>query len=456
MKHLSKPVRSTLARSTLARPASAFGALSGVLSGVLFGVLLSSAACQAPSADPVSLMRHEGTVYTTSSDGGVARTKLAIRRAGTELILEAVGEVEFTEDDRDFVLREKRSSVALRTRAADGDRIWTAKHGEAPQWSVNGQSTAVDESAREWLASQVLEIARNTPLGAEPRAERILRTGGVTALVAELEQIRHPSVKALYLERLGAPDALTPEQLRAAVEATKNSDLSSSARAKFYVKAAAAAPADRELTKVLLDASRPMLPGSDQTRVIDALAERSALDDDSMHRWLELVYHAPSDSQRVDLYLKGLDLLPPGARAQERWLNATLQVHGVANQERLLMAMVARKDCTPSTLRNVARRARGSILSTGGSSRVLSAVIAHPGANSEVLLDVLGAVETQASIRERANVLLALLEAPELEREVLERIVAASEQLPSQSERARVSGPLIRRLLEAAPAGSAK
>jgi hypothetical protein len=419
---------------------------------VLFACALALGGCRSQPEDARDWMNYEGTAYAQTTRDGRPHSQLVVRRAGTELLFEADGEVEFTAGDRDFVLAAPGSSVSLRERSADGDRIWTAAHGEAPRWSVNGQATPVDDEAREWLAEQVRIVARESLFGAEKRADRLLESGGVAALVEELEQLRHPRLKALYLERIREPASLPPDQIRIAVEASTLARLSSSARARLYLKVAHAAPEDRALTDALLMASRPLPWGQDQVRVLRALAERSALDDESAQEWLQRVAFSAPNSQRVELLLEGLPLLPTDDKTRRFWLRAAREPNTSAHQETLLTALACRSDCSAETLRDIALHSSAAKLSSGARARVLKSVMAHPSTNAAVHGSVLDSLQALDSAHETANVLLAMLALPDLERGQLERIAQAADGMASSSERERVRSALIQRLLaDAAP-----
>ena len=67
---------------------------------------------------------------------------------------------------------------------------------------VNGSAQPIDDNAKKWIAQLVLEAVRQGGFDADARVQRILRRGGVKAVLAEIDMIHSDYAKRVYFQSL--------------------------------------------------------------------------------------------------------------------------------------------------------------------------------------------------------------------------------------------------------------
>lgn len=430
----------------LRRPAFLFVALASLaLAGCRFG----------DGSGRNQWLLGEGAQYEQSYDlDGRLSTRVLARADGRELVLEAKGAIEFSDDDREFRLTQAGQSISLRERKGGDERAWAATYGAEPNWKVDGQPAPIDARTGEWLAARVLEIVRTTPLGAEQRAARIVRDGGVDALLREFELLQSARAQSIYLGQLNTLEGVQADDLVRAVEACGESRMSTSDRGDFYAQTAKAAANDAAVTRAMLDSAALWSSSSEQARVLRALIAPSARDPQLSARWLAAADKVSSAATRSEVLLELLAELPGRDEVLARWLGSVRGISSGSSRERLCLALASRPDCSAPTLREITRQLREEPLTSSSQARVLRAVLASPQADQGTLAAAITTASSISSSTESAATLLAALEHPAADRAVLEEIARAAERLSSAQARESVQTALIQRLLALPPASN--
>lgn len=95
------------------------------------------------------------------------------------------------------------------------------------RWFVNSAERPLDEDARGWLASRLLELERHTAYGAEQRVEYLLRRARVDGVLAELPLLDGDNERRIYVL----------QALKGGLDATEKSRLLKAARRMFLDEA---------------------------------------------------------------------------------------------------------------------------------------------------------------------------------------------------------------------------
>ncbi|WP_139141982.1 hypothetical protein [Alteromonas lipolytica] len=184
---------------------------------------------------------------------------------------EARNRILFNDEETALVSMPSQSALEISDSSLGIDRSLVISRDEGEityTYSLNDRQAPFDEDARQWFASQVPQILRQTGLNARERSQRIYAQSGVNGLLAETEQIDSDSVKAEYLE-LALTTTLRSEEEKAVFlnESTLvSSDYerrklltevihhnASPAITAAALKAAAEISSDYELSELLID-----------------------------------------------------------------------------------------------------------------------------------------------------------------------------------------------------------
>ena len=287
------------------------------------------------------------------------------------------GQIWFTDDDSDVARVEDGGRLMIEERRRGfPDRmliITTGRSGRQERtYLVDGVRTEYDQRAEAWLATLIPELARESGIGAEERARRILDRDGPDGLIAEAERIRSSSVRRRYLTVLldnGRPrDADTPRALRAVAGIG-----SSSEKATLLVLAANRVPLDDPATRAAyFDAVRSISSGSELRRVLMAVLDRT----------------------------------PVGAPVLAEGLDASRRISSGSERATVLVAVAGRHRLASGPVRDAFFTAADEMSSSSERRRVLIAVLRAPGSDEAVVRAVVRSARSIASDSEKAAVLL--------------------------------------------------
>ncbi|MEN8376213.1 MAG: M56 family metallopeptidase [Gemmatimonadota bacterium] len=143
--------------------------------------------------------------------------RLKWRSGDCELDMRIEGEVRFTRDLDG--LEYLGPTARFRVREDDGDvrRELEASPdlngGPVYSFSMDGREAPFDAEARRWFAGIVLALARNSDFGAEQRVANLLESGGVGAVLREIEILGSGWVRWVYFRELADQAALDAEEV---------------------------------------------------------------------------------------------------------------------------------------------------------------------------------------------------------------------------------------------------
>lgn len=422
---------------------------SRLLSPALAGWLVFFTACRpSSSASPrefADWRGADGAIHRVTEENGERVEELTLRDAGSELMLEARGRVEIAANDRDFVLHSPGASMTLRHRSASGDRTWRRASGEPAHYAINGHAAPFDDAARGWLSSCIETLVRDTTFGAQARAERLFQHGGCSALLGELEVLRSAQTKAVYVKRLANGENASAADVAAALEIIQQAGFTSSTRKELCLLATSVAPADRALTRALIEATRPLSSTGDRSEVLAAVATQRTLDVELAGALIDQVRPLPSMSARTELLLATLAVLPEDERLLQKWLEA-VEGLGSSDAERVLQKLLERPSLSAAMLLQVAKRS-ALIASDSTRGRILCLIAKDSRADEPVLEQVL-TLGASCGSSDAGRVMMTVLERETLSLATAERVAHSSRRISSSSERERVHGKLIEILLQ--------
>jgi hypothetical protein len=377
---------------------------------VLLGVILSASSAPAAAQDACADLLDNTNTHIVNHSRGVHTIQLENRRCRLDVTVR--GDVTYTADFRgiaglsqggSFTLEEDGQGPARRLQLLDDGR-----GGVTATYRVGRDARPFDAAAQEWLAERLLLLYRRTGLAAAERAEWVLRTRGIDALVAEAGMIRSSSGSAQYLKRAVTAPGLGDAQLVSLLRSSLPT--SSSAR--------------RELLTTVAD--HRQLNGQVGAAYMEAVAATSS---SSAQR--ELLQHVLRGGRA------SVPVAVAAVRTAGRMSSSSAQgevLRTVAGEYRL------REDALLAAYLDVA----GQISSSSWQRETLAAALAHRDLNSGQLARVLRTAGGISSSSARGDILVQLAQSRRLEGEARTAYVEVARGISSSSHRARALEALER------------
>jgi len=348
------------------------------------------------------------------------RRTLVIADAARCFEARSVGDVELTDDDGDvrrlsaggtLVVSETRGGATRRAEFADRAGAVERRYFE------NGR--AVDAAgAAAWARPLLAQLARESVVGAEARARRILRARGARGVLDEVAEIGSDGAKRVYLTTLVAEGRLS--------------------RA--------------ELADVARVAGRRLGSDAEKGRVLGAVLGASGDDPAVAAAAVDAAGTIGSDRVKADL-LTRLGAPAGGGTEATRaaWLGVARTIGSDAERRRVLLAALEPARAGDALLAADAPRdaffeAVGGIGSDRERGVVLRALAGRDALPRPALLLLLRSAAGIGSDRERADVLLAVAARPEAMRDADARraFLDVARGIASSSEYRRVMDAVVR------------
>jgi hypothetical protein len=391
------------------------------------------------------------------------------------------GEIEFTADDTDVA----RISPGGRLRIKEGRR-WLSPDSAVEliadgsgniqrRYWVGLTEHPFDPEGRKWLATMLPRFIRQSGIGAPARVARILKSGGVTGVLAEISRVEGSWAKRLYFnELMKSPGLSAADVQRAFAQAGTQIDsdyelgsfliannrlVADDGTRRAYLEAARSIGSDFELRKVLssilktgtvppaiaagmLDVSTTIESDFEEASLLTQFVAQQPLDGavrTPFFKALATVGSAFEHAKVLKALLQRTDL-PPEARSAV--LESTASIRSDFDKGAVLQQFV-RTNSIEGTVRVPFFRAVGSINSAFERGKILQQVAKRSDLSDESTLELLRSAEGVTSGHERAQVLLAVAATQPLSRAGRDAYIDAAEKL-GDFEQGRVLSALVK------------
>ncbi|MBX2820424.1 MAG: hypothetical protein KTR29_12105 [Rhodothermaceae bacterium] len=334
------------------------------------------------------------------------------------LKVEFEGELEWLDDDSGIKSMTRGSFLEIeeKTRNERHRLRVEAFSGNELEYSYrrNGKRQPYDEKAQEWFADVLPTFIRESGMGAESRAKRILGTDGVDGLLDEADLINSPGVKTLYMLYLFDLAELTGRQTTRAAQVA--SGISSPGDKSRFLKATAEAFLRyEEATKDYFDAVRSISSPGDKARVLIHLVEEDLLDETEPYILaVETARTISSPGDKARFMKAAVPFFVPDAT--EVYFETVSTISSPGDHARVLLSLLDYTELDDDSMGYLLRSAR-KISSPGDKARVLLSAATQMEdfeVSEDVLdvyLDVAGSVSTPG---DRAKVLVHLYDSVEM------------------------------------------
>lgn len=148
--------------------------------------------------------KFDGNSQMSSNDNGEGSKKtwtVKLSRDGCLLEMRAEGDFKLRADLSDVESLSRGGSFRLEERDGGTTRRIEIRNGSSGlehTYYVNGARVALDAGGRAWLARTLLDLERRTAFAADTRVPALYRSGGVSAVVAEIGEMSSAYAKSRY------------------------------------------------------------------------------------------------------------------------------------------------------------------------------------------------------------------------------------------------------------------
>jgi hypothetical protein len=350
---------------------------------------------------------------TSHSDDESRRVKWETRNCKGQMAI--TGAVRIAGDLSGFEYIAPNGRVVIASRDRDHERELTLTHapqGVAYAYEVDGKRSSWDSEGKAWLAAIMELLVRRAGYGAEERVDYLLRTGGVNAVLHDVDVMDSDYIQRVYLTKLLNKTTLNGDALQDVIDVSARTLGSDYELTSFLTAVAAKYNFSPRSRAAFIRATYTLDSDYERKRALTAVLKKGNLGADDAAAVLHSLRSFDSDYERAQV-LKAvaaeIDFEQP--RLQEAYVKAAMEIDSDYELRQTLLA-VLKRDPLPS----------GAV----------SAVLA-----SATKLD---------SDYERAELLMQILKTRALTRQQRSQVITLTDQMSSDYERGRVSSVLVRQM----------
>lgn len=368
--------------------------------GIVLGVVMAGfAVAQTASVDkPVRSQHRWGLVFGNHTVGG-------------SFNVDTRGKIELTDDDKDVKSMSADGYLEI-NKITFGSRrsiiITPLATGVRREYYEGREKMPFEPEGRQWLGEVLPELVRSTTIAAESRVTRYYRTGGINALLDEVDRLTSDHVKAHYGSLLGKLN-LSATDWPLAITRITNSIESDHYRTEFLEGNMNRITGNKEALSAVLAASGKMESDHYKTQVIKSALSQQGVTMEGTRQIMTVVSDMESDHYRTEV------------------------LSGLLRRDNLTDAMVAE-------ILAVTKRFESDHYRT----QVLSQALAKSGLSAASFQRALESVETMESDHYKTEVLTDLLRG-KLNEEMDKRLIGIASNLDSDHYRSIVLTTMLDR-----------
>ena len=359
---------------------------------------------------------------------------------GEKLAVSYSGSFDFTDDDAD--VREISAGGYIKI----SDQAWLGRHtveirerggSLEHRYFVNGSERSYEPEGRQWLHDNLPKFVRNTGIGAPRRVARYLKSGGPSAVMAEISRIDSGYVKRIYFSELFNQASLNGEQYRQAMLQASKEVRSDYELATLLISIADRLPNDEPSRAAYFTAASGISSDYELRRVYSTMLKRGPVSSSVLAGILEHSSTIQSDYELSELLRQIVGQQPLDERTRPVFFKAVSTVQSDYERHRILSAIVRSNAVDAPTLGDALNRA-ADITSDYEAASFLIEVLKQNGTEGAARAPFFKVVNHIGSSYERGRVLQALVKKPDVSRETLLATLQACSTMPSSYDRAQV------------------
>lgn len=359
---------------------------------------------------------------------------------GEKLEVSYSGRFEFTDDDADLRVLSPGGHIHIADSGAAGRHVIEIRERGGTierKYSVNGSERPFDPEGRQWLRDNLPKLIRNSGIGADKRVARFLKSGGPSAVLAEISKIEGSYVKRLYFTELFKQAALTAEQYRQAMLQASREIKGDYDLASLLISVADRLPGDEASRAAYFTAASGIRSDYEITRVYSTMLKRGSVAPGVLAAILERAGSIGSDYQLSELLRQIVGHQPLDDRTRPLFFKALGTVQGDYERHRILSAAIAARPADTATLTDALNRAAEMHGGYDLAAFLLEA-LAQNGAEGPLRPPFFAAVDRISGSYDRGRVLQAVARKEGTSRDTMLAVVNAAAKMPASYDRAQV------------------
>lgn len=348
---------------------------------------------------------HHGLSINTDDDGSVSMVwrddnfTIKMKMEGDVVLTDDDAGVKSISDDGYFFVSEKRGRNKYEY------YVEPNRMGELETiYEVNGDETEFDSDGERWLAKVLEKVIYRTGLNAEQRVDRIYASGGVDAVLNDMENIESDFVYSIYIKYLLLKDDLSNDNYSRILSLLERKVDSDYFKANVLIDIAPTIQRDHGLIVDYLDVVETIDSDYDKRRVLTELVLNKDTDPQIILSVLNIVNLIDSDYDKATLMIDIADACQENKVLSDAYVRALKEIDSDYDTRRVFTALADNTEFSEESLKELIILAN-DLDSDYEKSNFLIDLIDRCGSNQERLFEVMEATDRIDSDYEKNRVL---------------------------------------------------
>lgn len=295
-----------------------------------------------------------GLMISSDDDG---ETSILWSNGRNKIKVKMDGDIVFTDDDRGiesisrrgyFAVWERRGSKT-RELTVEPDRDGILEYG----YFEDGKSKPFEDDAREWFADILIDVIRNTGVGAEERAARILKKDGVDGVLEEIEAIESNYVKRIYFNAILDHGDLSQNDYSRILQLVGQEIDSDYDKAEILTDMADRVSENSALIHDYVGVVATMDSDYEIRRALSAVTMCNNVDPEVVDAVLEIAAEMDSDYEKAELLIAMAPYCKAHGKLQTSYVNAVVGIGSDYEARRVLSALSLQGNVDPEIVNTV-------------------------------------------------------------------------------------------------------
>jgi hypothetical protein len=326
--------------------------------------------------------------------------------------VEIQGKAEFPEDYSDVIGLSEGGFVRLEEDLNGQSSRLEVRRDQSGQlirrYFVNGESRALDENGKKWVADLLLTAVRQGAIDADGRVKTLMRKRGVAGVLEEITSIKSDHAKRIYFQALLKNESLNRVDLQHVAEALRTQIRSDYEKANLLKNSADVFLADSSVSKSFFQAVTTIDSDYEQRQLLSALLKKNNLNEAVLAQMLGSLATISSDYEKANLLKQGADFFLGRSSLSNGFFKAVSTVNSDYEHRLILSALLKKNNLTPTVLAQMLDSVATISSDYEKATFLLEASRLYTG-DANLRNAFLRATETIKSEYERGRVLSALL-----------------------------------------------
>jgi beta-lactamase regulating signal transducer with metallopeptidase domain len=403
--------------------------------------LTSTEPAALPASPPLS---PDAPITPEAQQSGETHMEMTTRNGFTSLHVKIDGAIEFTDDDSGVKSLSPGGHFRMEEGAWLSGRVYDVKADSAGNltktYSVGSSEKPLDSEGRAWLGRLLPQMIRDSGVGAGPRVARILRQGGVQAIIHEIGLIHSDGSKRVYVEQLFSQAPLSTEQLREAAKLIRG--ISSDGDKAQVLVDVDGKYFSGEVRPDLFEAIATISSDGDKRKVLSDILKKDSGSAETLLSVATTAKHISSDGDKAEVLIEMANSYRENGGVGMAYFDAVKSISSDGDHARVLSTLLTVHGNDRDTLIRVLSSSE-KISSDGDKARVLKEAVDRYGDDGVIRKEFFDAANSISSDSDHQQVLVALVHRQGIDTATVGGIAKSAQRISSDGDKARVLLELV-------------